>query len=349
MTVRIHGRSLATAVLARCLQLKRADFVLADGAGRPPAGPQYICINDVAISLLRDLFAALWAGGGGPGFELTMREVIWGDDPVPRRIGQEARVVDVAALASRLFDLLDPVEVDTERRVRVEVNPPAGASNVLQTGDRVMLASRVALTRPITPARSLIESLMDGWMFLAPIDDASGILQAMVPKRLPDPAARLRAMLAQSALVAPQVAQLGAVSGFPAAPAIRLPIAGPAGVFVGGQGVRLDPVSGEGAPFAVRTALLAAAVLTFDGPVEDAFAHYRHRILTSFLSHLGGCTSFYGQAFCKDAGWQSEMRKSSIARRMLETAFPEAEQAPQLRLDGLDLVPDTTSKHRRVG
>ncbi|WP_421906668.1 hypothetical protein [Mameliella sp.] len=339
MTIRINGRSLATAVLARCLQLKGASFTLAAGADRPPSGPQFICINDVAISLLRDLFPALWVGGDGPGHALTMREVIWGDDPVPQRIAQEGRVVDVGALTSRLFDMLDRVEMDTKGPVEREVNSTTCRSNMLQTGDRTMLTSRVELNRPIAPARSLIESLMDGWMFLAPIDAASGILQAMVPKSPADPSARLRAMLDQSALISPHVARLGAIKNFPAAPAIRLPLAGPGGIFVGGPGVRLDPVSGEGAPFAIRTAILAAAVLTCQDAVEDAAGHYRQRIVTSFLNHLDGCQSFYAEAFCVDADWQLELRKSRIARTMLQAAIAETEKVPSLRLEGLNLVP----------
>ncbi|SLN67613.1 hypothetical protein ROG8370_03153 [Roseovarius gaetbuli] len=341
MTIRIHGRTLATAVLARCLRQKGAEVVLAEATQHPHRGSQYICINDVAISLLGDLFPGIWTTGADLGHDLVMREVIWGDDAIPQRIRQQGKVIDVGVLTNRLFALLEEIEVDddTPRTTTWHVNPAAGADQQLQTGDRAMLTARVELTRPLDPPRSMIESLTDGWMFLAPINRASCILQAMVPRPVPDARHKLKSMLDQSALIAPQVAAFEQAAQFPAAPAIRLSMAEAGKIFVGTPAARLDPISGEGAPFAIRTAILAAAVLTHDGPAAEAIDYYQQRILTSFLSHLSGCQTFYADAFFLDADWQLELRKSGIARSVLAPVLRKSDgMAPKLRLEGLSLV-----------
>lgn len=346
MSIRINERSLATAVLARCLRIKGADFVLVDGAETPLTRPSHICINDVAISLLGQFFPGIWRDGTATCRDLEMREVLWGEDAVPRRIRQEAKVIDASALTNRLFAMLDAAGPSgAAAPVTWQVNPGSGGAKLLRTGERAMLTLRVDLARPLDPPRSLVESLMDGWMFLAPIDADSAILQAMIPKPVADTAARLQAMLDQSSLIAPHVTATGPVLQFPAAPAIRLPIAEETGqILIGGRGARLDPVSGEGAPFAIRTAILAAAVLTHDGPVAQAVDLYQRRILTSFLSHLAGCQSFYADAFSGDADWQMELRKSGIARSMLKPAFGDADGSDlPLRLDGLTLVAATSA------
>ncbi len=339
MTIGINGRSLATAVLARCLQINNADFVIGGDTDKNPSGPQYICINDVAISLLQDLFPELIGSGKPLGNELVMREVIWGDDATPKRISQQALVADVRGLTTRLFELMPEVQVDDGSYcIDWDVNPGTPKQNHLVVGDRVMLTSEVELQNPIDPARSLMESLLDGWMFLAPIDKSRGILQAMTPKPPADPLDRLRELLDHSALIAPHIGGVEQAHMFSAAPSICLPIVGKDSLYIGNPGVRLDPISGEGVPFAIRTAILAAAVLTHDGDATDAVDHYQQRILSSFQKHLSGCQEFYMDAFSLDREWVLELRKSQIARTALESAFARSDEAAfPFRLEGLKL------------
>ena len=86
-----------------------------------------------------------------------MREVVWGDDPKPRRIRQKARVVDAGALTRLLFAALDEREMTSDakpaRAARWQVNSEAGASRLLRTGERAMMTARVDLVRPLDPPR----------------------------------------------------------------------------------------------------------------------------------------------------------------------------------------------------
>lgn len=338
--LRLNGKSLATAVLARCLQRAGSEFVLVDGGERRPLRPQFVCINDVAIALLRDLFPGVFSQGREPGYSLGMREVIWSDDPVPQRIRQEAIVVDLGHLTQVLLDDLDVAPVEkVDHPVVLDVNPASDAVRFLSVGDRAMLVTQVDLANPIEPARSLVESLLDGWLFLAPTDKGSAVLQAMVPLPPDNPRKRLRDMLGQSSLIAPYVGGHGQIDVIPAAPGVHLPLIDDGKIFVGGAGVRLDPVSGEGVPFAIRSAMLAAAVLTHRGQAETVQAHYFQRTLTSFLSHLSGCRNFYAEAFADNPAWQLEMQKSAIAASALKQAIvlPDADQF-RFRLEGFRLV-----------
>ena len=344
MTIQLYGRHLSTAVCARCLQLNNASFVFKDLPVVAAPRPQYICINDVAISLLKDLFPTLWADGDDLGYQLSEREVIWGEDPTPQRIRQDARVVNVGHLTERLFEALGDIKQGSNSDpVSWEVNPPDSLPGMLSIGDRVMITARIALTRPLVPARSLMESLMNGWMFLAPIDSIHGILQFMTAKPPADPEFFLTNALSQSYLIAPYVESIEEVGLFPAAPAISLPLVNNQQILIAGKGVRLDPISGEGYPFAIRSAILGAAVMMHQGSSSDVAAHYTERTLSSFLSHLAGCYAFYSEALSDDPEWRVELRKNELATQALEQYFPDI-RAPdfQYRLDGFSLVSTST-------
>lgn len=338
--VRVHGRSVASAVLLRCLTDKGIAASVAPDLPRPgPGAPQLLCINDVALSLLRDLFPALWRDGP-PGYPLEGRAVLWSDDPHPRLIRQEALVIDARALGERLFALLGDVPV-SDVRAPWEVNSPDSPAPMIPAGDRVMLVARVSLNAPLRPARSLMESLLDGWIFFAPDSDTTGIVQAMVPLPPRDPGAALDALLGQSTLVAPAIAGFGTVQVIPAAPGLRVPLAAPGRLHVGHPGARLDPVSGEGLPFALRTAILASAVIGHEEP-EDALRHCNRRVVTSVLSHIDGCARFYDEAFPTSRTWRAELGKGAMIRAMLaDLDWPEG---AALRLDGLSLVPDALTR-----
>lgn len=340
MTIRLNGRSLASVVLARCLQMAGEDFLLAAGACKPHPRPQFVCINSVAIALLRDLFPRVFSGGQSPGYPVEMREVIWSDDRVPSRIRQSDMVVDMGQLTQRLLDDLGSVLLETDGRpAMLEVNPTSDTRPFLSLGNRSLLVTRVDLTRPLEPARSQMESLLDGWIFLAPLDEESALLQAMVAVPPTDPGLRLKEMLVQSSLIAPRVAKISHVDVIPAAPGIHLPLAGDREIFIGGAGIRLDPVSGEGVPFAIRSAILAAGVLTHEGQAAEVRTHYTRRMLTSFLSHLSGCQAFYSDCFSGDPGWRLELQKSAIAASALERAASlPCKPVFQFRLEGFQLV-----------
>ncbi|MEP3329684.1 hypothetical protein [Sedimentitalea sp.] len=336
MTIRLNGRSLVTAALARCLQLRGLDVVLSDEAAAPASVPRHICINDVAISLLGDLFPDL--GQAPIGHALTGREVIWADDPVPRLVAQEARVVDAALLTERLFATLDVTRRD-EAAITWDVNLPDEAVPMLSFGDRILLTATVQLNNPLQPSRSLMESLTRGWIFLAPVDCGSAILQVMLPTPA-DAEGQLAHMLSQSTLVAPHVGEIGTTQCFPAAPAIRLAPTRGHRLFVGGPGMRLDPVSGEGLPTALRSAILAAAVIAHDGREPGAASmHYLDRTTATLLHHLSGCRSFYSDAFGDDPVWRLELRKSALAEAALRNVSGVSEKPEfRFRLEGLKLV-----------
>jgi hypothetical protein len=101
-----------------------------------------------------------------------------------------------------------------------------------------------------------------------------------------------------------------------------------------------DPLCGDGTGYAVREAILAAAVM--DGverglPRESCLEHYRSRLTRAFHAHLRACHSFYAAGGFGDE-WDSEMNALDEGLREVgrEVAAPE-EFIYGLR--GLDLTP----------
>ena len=94
---------------------------------------------------------------------------------------------------------------------------------------------------------------------------------------------------------------------------------------------------GDGTGNAVRSALLAAAVLdaTTDGmPCDVALDYYRWRLGRALLGHARACDAFYGAEF-RSAAWAEELARASAATDSLDLNDPAG---PGFRLDGLRLV-----------
>jgi hypothetical protein len=78
---------------------------------------------------------------------------------------------------------------------------------------------------------------------------------------------------------------------------------------VGAGAIRYDPLSGTGTAQALRTAVLAAAIIgsaSAGTPPGPLCAHYNARLRTAFHEHLATCARLYPQAF-QDPSWQHEL------------------------------------------
>ena len=91
----------------------------------------------------------------------------------------------------------------------------------------------------------------------------------------------------------------------------------------------MDPISGEGSPFAIRSGILAAAVVAdiSEGRIKASAAqrHFADRLAITMLAHLEGSKAFYTEAFGQHIGWKEELRQSGLAHKTIT----ELTQAPQ--------------------
>ena len=112
---------------------------------------------------------------------------------------------------------------------------------------------------------------------------------------------------------------------FASAPYLNYPTYDSNWLTVGRPLIKLDPISGEGTPFALRSAILAAAVI--DGICQNPdrksalLNHYQHRLLQSFISHLQGCQNYYHSAFASSNTWEKEIGEMAMINQYLSESF----------------------------
>ncbi|MGR9053868.1 MAG: hypothetical protein ACU84J_14575, partial [Gammaproteobacteria bacterium] len=327
----------------------KTDADLASARRKAP----FLLLNDVCTSLLQTIFPDVdW---NRQGYALTHRQVLWGRKTQADIVVQPAFAIDGERLLGILENYclsLDGVSIiasDARKPASGEeayawyVNPPS-VDHIVETtdtGKRVLLSGYCRLMPVADPRHCYMESVADGWLFLVPVASDRAVVQAMLPQPPDDPAQALEALLRQSRLIAASVTELTALDVFPAAPSLCLPLVTENVLRLGERAVKLDPVSGEGTPFALRTALLAAAVAAGcrDGVNHALFAHYTHRLMTAFLSHLAGCIRFYTEAFGDNPIWRKELHTMIGTHHELEDHYrPLLQRTATHRLEGFNLV-----------
>ncbi|QFQ97567.1 hypothetical protein F9278_16600 [Streptomyces phaeolivaceus] len=321
--VAIAGSGLAELTCARLL-LARGHRVR---PAPPPAGPAFrpLLLTGPALDLLGSLWGDELPRGG---WWLTHRQVRWGAGERSPRFPQRAYAVDGAALAARMRELLDlgdgraePPGSGEPPEWTVTADAASGAvpggSVLRQCGRRTLLAGTAPLRRGGDRTTARLDCTELGWLQLTPLGGDHCLVQAMVPGPAADPAGLLARVLAESPLAAllsrpPRTAVAPA-----AAPRVHLapavppgaPRAGGGRLVVGAGALRQDPLSGTGTAQALRTAILAAAVIDAAArgvPVDALCAHYTTRLRVAHHDHLRTCLRLYESAFTADV-WQDEI------------------------------------------
>ncbi|MFF2788865.1 hypothetical protein ACFVT6_19190 [Streptomyces sp. NPDC058049] len=290
---------------------------------RPDGGRRPLLLGESTLALLH----CLW-GIAGPAelglvtHELTHRRACWGAGPAAPRIGAPAVVLDGAQLAARLLDRLaahHPEAVAGEPGgggvPQWTVTAASHPDDRWTAGRRRLLAGEAALApgQDDTTARLACTEL--AWLHLTPLGDGSALLQAMIPGPAAHPENLLGRLLAESALAPRLLRAPAAAVSLPAAPRLhRTPATAPTPhtpgrLLVGAGAIRYDPLSGTGTAQALRTAVLATAVIhaAATGTSPQALcAHYAGRLRTAFRAHLATCARLYPQAFPSPA-WHHEI------------------------------------------
>ncbi|MEO3870917.1 hypothetical protein ABGB18_19065 [Nonomuraea sp. B12E4] len=278
MIVTVGGSGLAELTCARLL-LGRGHRVRLDAP--PAAGFRPLILNAETVALLDELW--------GPGllaraWRLRARQVRWGRAPEVRAPGA-AVVIDGAALATTMLHRL------TQHPVLTGATPPAGAVErglwlggtevagaapgrrvvsgvppedpaLVVAGRRHLLSSAgLRLARGVEEDVSFLETVPGGWVHLFPLGGGRAVAQAMVPGPAGRPGALLAELLAGSGIGARLAEPPDDAVAIPAAPRLHPAPAEPGRLTVGGGALRLDPIAGSGTAQALRTAILAAAVI----------------------------------------------------------------------------------------
>ncbi|MFD5408929.1 hypothetical protein [Streptomyces nojiriensis] len=269
-----------------------------------------------------ELLRSVWGDGLlDDAWELTHRRVRWGAAARFARFAQAGRVVDGAVLAARMRERLEARPMpDAGGPVRWTVTAQAvdGTPAAHQTRGRRRLLTGTA---PLRAGRDERTAVLDttglGWIHLTPLGAGDCLVQAMVPGPAEDPAGLLTRLLAESAPGGDVLRRPPrTVAAIPAAPRLHpAPALPPADepssgrLTVGAGAIRYDPLSGTGTAQALRTAVLAAAVIDAEAggtPAAALCGHYTARLRAAFAEHLSACAGLYGSAFAP-AAWQDEL------------------------------------------
>lgn len=326
--VQITGGGVAACCCASLLS--RAGFqVFVDAGGR--GGSPVLMLSDQTQLLLRDAFESQTLFEGA--VRVTKRVVAWGESKEMVVLPHSGLVMQESALLSRLWptlNLQDGKCAETNRWHVISSKQALPFVEQHEFGSRMASTNSVELKESASSDACWVESTKNGWLFLLPCGEKRGSLISV--GNSPE------ALLADSRLVAGQVAGLGAATGsFPAYPRIVKPLCGPGWMACGTAAVAFDPIAGEGAGNAIREGILAAAVIQASekrANEKDLLAHYSNRILSGFLRHLQDCCRFY--TAYNEGWWQTEL---DLMRRGVLWAQKElASSAPSLfRLVGFEL------------
>lgn len=211
----------------------------------------------------------------------------------------------------------------------------------LSLGQRRAIVTDVELADNTPHGRCWMETTPTGWMFLLPGDIGQGTLQIVVPNLPCDALSVAKKSLASSSLISRFVTRLlNSPTVLEAAPSMSLSIGTEGFIRIGDAAISFDPICGDGTGNAVRSAILASAVLDAVASgvsCDQGLRYYRWRLMQTFVHHIQFCDSFYRQAF-SSAAWASELREASEAGFSISSELSHSGE-PEFRLKGLDLVP----------
>jgi 2-polyprenyl-6-methoxyphenol hydroxylase-like FAD-dependent oxidoreductase len=203
-----------------------------------------------------------------------------------------------------------------------------------------MLAGHVGLRAGVDASLACIEVTADGWVFMAPVAHDRAFVQAMVADVGPEPQGQLESALAATREIRGRLTpSVERVTAFEAAPSIAESVCRPGWIAVGDRAMAMDPVCGDGVGYALRDAILGAAVLDAIASGEDTagcLAHFQSRLEAAFVRHLKACHELYSRAGFGRA-WDSELEACARGAQLDTRASARAQFRFGLR--GFTLAP----------
>ncbi len=296
--------------------LTRLAHPVAMRAVAPPRS-RCVALNGAALFLLERIWGpALLHAAKGPVLE---RRILSWDGMEPAILDDQARVVDVAALASQMRSALKRNELVEWDDKGADGGPDIiaarsdGRGHYLEGGARQAVQAQVLL-RDAADAWALhVETVESGWLVLLPVRGREAVLMGVALGEN----IRLDALLGESRYSCRAVAQLGPSSPpSSAAPSLFVSSrAAGAAMRIGDAAMRFDPISGDGIAGALRGAHLAALVLDRRARGADPCAIYAQRLARAMRAHLGGLMHLYGAAPLAKSWWHElqAMRAMDLA------------------------------------
>jgi flavin-dependent dehydrogenase len=324
----------------------------------PKSQSPAVTLNAVTVRLLHDIF-------GDMNYVLRDAQLInqhhinWDRNSSDEFTPSSGITLDGGVLSARLLDVLrqdaqiivsqetrgERDEGSFEWRVYATNGPSADNNNssIVPTsfGQRHAISAEVLLHDDSECATSRIESTPAGWLFLAPLAKGRGVLQGIVSQKPNDSGQTLRAVLGQTRQIKHIVRHVSATTyAVPCAPKKLSEMSGANWLATGTAACSYDPLCGDGTGYAVRAAILAAAVLEAidrGTPTKSLLNYYKLRLTYAFYTHIRSCLSLYLDGGFDDS-WRSELALMQAGVREVEQELLNM-STDQYRLDEYELSP----------
>jgi flavin-dependent dehydrogenase len=302
-----------------------------------------LILNQIACNLLQDIWQldpSFWNSW----HRLYERRVCWGGDGEFSSMDEPSVVINGKSLSDRLGENLLaqhhhqvqfhklPVKIDNlgdfQREFAWIVDAGGRQSAIAQQlgsghrysfGDRCILSQEVQLTNSTPEDIYWIETVPQGWLFLAPLGNKRAILQVMVPVISGADSNLLVTLLKQTRHIQEYISKISeSIAIFAAFPQILRPLSGNKHLAVGDAAFSVDPISGDGTGYAMRGAILATSVIDAIASGlsrSDCLQHYTLRLEKAFDAHLQQCLEYYLKGFTSSL-WQREIERMQKARQL---------------------------------
>lgn len=268
-------------------------------------------------TLWGDANASLLAGA----HPLRRRWVRWGEAPAAA-VEAPGLVVELAPLLARLAARLSPgieMGVAADMAADMAAYPPgsgasaapaagawrlaargseaAGLGALRRYGARQAWISQVRLAPSAAADMALVEQNGTSWAMVMPCGGGRAMLHqvALPPAATPGIPPALPGRIAQD------VAGIEDTQGpFDAMPRLRMPAAGAGVIALGEAAIAVDPLCGDGAGHALRSAWAACEALCQAARAPDAqaqaWASYQHGLQAAMTRHLQACAQYYARS-----------------------------------------------------
>jgi flavin-dependent dehydrogenase len=300
-----------------------------------------LILNQITCNLLQDIWH-LERNFWDSLHLLHERRVCWGKDGEVLSMAEPSVVINGKSLSDRLWHhLLEkyhhqvyirelPIKIDNLDRLQDDfawvidaggrqsaIAQQLGSGHRYSFGERCILSQEVQLTDAAPEDIYWIETVPEGWLFLAPVGNNRAILQAMVPLISGQSLELLTILLNQSRYIQEYIGKISeSITIFAGFPQILQPLAGKKYLAVGDAAFSVDPISGDGTGYAIRGAILATSIIdTIAAGLSssDCLEHYSLRLETAFVAHLQQCLEYYLNGFTSSL-WQREIEKMQKVR-----------------------------------
>lgn len=322
----IRGEGVAAGACAALLNTSDCRVVW-EHASRPriPA----VLLHDSVITLIEDVCGRKLAIGGLQ--PVRKRIVAWGGRK-PRVLEHTGFVVSEDRLVDAFSSARSSEASDRcDWTIHTSSSLPSEAME-RRFGSRMATVALVKIKRTSPDDACWIESHEEGWLFLMPAGDRTGWL-------ISGGAACVATALEGSRLIAEQIEEIGESAGqFSASPRLKSPCCGPGWIACGTAVMGFDPLCGEGTAYAVREAILAAAVIRSSAKYADSgglLRLYESRLIAGFERHLLLCRKFYASGHT-DSWWQQQLEAIEQGLRWCESQLHPPEPL-RYRLRGFEL------------